>query len=147
MLDVGFSELVVIGVVALIVLGPERLPHAVRMTGAFMGKARRMMMSVREELEREIEVAEMQQRIKEQLEKAGIEDARKALEQTRQTIEETHTILSQDVAAKPASIPAPALDDANTRHSAPTPENAGPAPVTETFPEVAPTQPDPEKRP
>lgn len=111
MFDIGFSEVILIAIVALLVLGPERLPHAVRMAGAFMGKARRMMSNVREELEREVQLAEMQQRIKEQLEKAGLEDARKALEQTRQNIEETHTILSSDVMAKPAepatSIPAP----------------------------------------
>ena len=37
MFDIGFFELVMVAVVALLVLGPERLPHAVRMTGAFVG--------------------------------------------------------------------------------------------------------------
>jgi len=142
MFDIGFFELVVVAVVALLVLGPERLPHAVRMAGAFMGKARRMMNSVRDEFEREVQLSEMQQRIKEQLEKSGLEDARKALEDTRKSIEDTHNILSRDVAAK-ASID---HDDPDTRHSAPSPENAEPAPPAETFPVEPEPQPEPGKR-
>lgn len=134
MFDIGFFELVVVAVVALLVLGPERLPHAVRMAGAFMGKARRMMASVKDEFEREVQMAEMQQRIKEQLEKAGLEDARKALEDTKKSIEDGHRILSQDVMA-----------DADTRHSEPSPENAAPAPPAETFP-IDP-EPTPQKQP
>lgn len=143
MFDIGFFELVVVAVVALLVLGPERLPHAVRMAGAFMGKARRMMMNVRDEFEREVQLSEMQQRIKEQLEKAGLEDARKALEDTKKSIEETHSILAQDVAAKSA----PPADDPDTRHSEPSPENAAPAAPAETFAIEPEPQPEPSKRP
>lgn len=127
MFDIGFSELLVIAVVALLVLGPERLPHAVRMTGAIMGKARRMMASVREELEREMELAEMQQRIKEQMEKAGLDDARKALEQTQQSLQDTQSALSRDVLAdaKPRP-PAPPAD--STRIEPPPPPAADPKP-------------------
>ena len=143
MFDIGFFELVVVAVVALLVLGPERLPHAVRMAGAFMGKARRMMANVRDEFEREVQLSEMQQRIKEQLEKSGLEDARKALEDTKRSIEDTHSILSQDVAGKPA---APEVDP-DTRHSEPSPENAAPAPPAETFPVESEPQPEPQPEP
>ena len=147
MFDIGFAELLVIAVVALLVLGPERLPHAVRMTGAFMGKARRMMSNVRDEFEREVQLAEMQQRIKEQLEKAGLEDARKALEQTKQSVEEAHNILARDVTASPAPASAPVQDDPDTRHSAPSPENAAPALPAETFPTEPQPPSEPDKRP
>ena len=86
MFDIGFFELMVIGVIALLVLGPERLPHAVRMTGAWIGKFRRAATSVREELEREVNAYEMQQRIKEQLEQSGVSETRDVLEKTRQTL-------------------------------------------------------------
>jgi sec-independent protein translocase protein TatB len=55
MFDVGFSELLIIAVVALLVLGPERLPGAARMAGAFVRRARAQWESVRAELERELE--------------------------------------------------------------------------------------------
>lgn len=147
MFDIGFFELVVVAIVALVVLGPERLPHAVRMAGAFMGKARRMMTSVRDEFEREVQLAEMQQRIKEQLEKAGIEDARKALEETRQSIEDGHKILSQDVMADSKPATTSTTDDPDTRHSEPTPENAAPAAPVPVDPVPADPQPEPSKRP
>ena len=54
MFDVGFSELVLIGVVALVVLGPERLPGAARTAGAVLRRARNSWASVKAEVEREI---------------------------------------------------------------------------------------------
>lgn len=86
MFDIGFFELLMIAVIALLVLGPERLPHAVRMTGAWIGKFRRAATSVREEIEREVNAYEMQQRINEQLEKSGISESKEMLEKTKQTL-------------------------------------------------------------
>ncbi|EAR22367.1 Sec-independent protein translocase protein TatB [Nitrococcus mobilis] len=54
MFDVGFWELFVIGLIALIVLGPERLPRLARTVGLWIGRARAAFYSVREEVEREI---------------------------------------------------------------------------------------------
>ena len=86
MFDIGFFELLMIAVIALLVLGPERLPHAVRMTGAWIGKFRRAATSVREEIEREVNAYEMQQRIKEQLEQSGVSETKDMLEKTKQTL-------------------------------------------------------------
>ncbi|MCG8672161.1 MAG: Sec-independent protein translocase protein TatB [Pseudomonadales bacterium] len=86
MFDIGFFELVIIGVIALLVLGPERLPHAVRMTSAWLGKFRRAAMTVREEIEREVNAYEVQERIKEQIEKSGMKDAKEMLEETQQAL-------------------------------------------------------------
>ena len=55
MFDVGMSEVFVIALVALIVLGPEKLPKAARMLGTFMRKARSSFDSLKQEVEREIE--------------------------------------------------------------------------------------------
>lgn len=59
MFEVGFSEIAVIAVIALIVLGPERLPKAARMVGTFMRKARRSFESLKYEVERELEADEL----------------------------------------------------------------------------------------
>ena len=79
MFDVGFSELLIIGVVALLVLGPERLPHAARLAGAFLRRARNQWESVRAELERELEV----ERVKADLDAAaqGMQAPMRELEQ------------------------------------------------------------------
>jgi sec-independent protein translocase protein TatB len=63
--EVGFSELVLIAIVALIVLGPERLPKAARMAGTFMRKARNSFESLKQEVERELEADELKKRFAE----------------------------------------------------------------------------------
>ncbi len=54
MFDIGFWELAVIGVVALIILGPERLPGAARTAGLWIGKARRMFADVKADIDKEL---------------------------------------------------------------------------------------------
>ncbi|OUM23828.1 twin-arginine translocase subunit TatB [Pseudomonas putida] len=56
MFEIGFSELLLVGVVALLVLGPERLPVAARTLGRGLGQARRAMHALRTQVEREIEL-------------------------------------------------------------------------------------------
>lgn len=59
MFDVGFSELILIAVVALLVLGPERLPGAARTVGALLRRARASFESVKAEVEREVRDEEL----------------------------------------------------------------------------------------
>lgn len=59
MFDVGFSELLVIAVVALIVVGPERLPRVARTAGALLGRLQRYVGEVKAEVSREIHLEEM----------------------------------------------------------------------------------------
>ncbi|AGZ36776.1 MULTISPECIES: Sec-independent protein translocase protein TatB [Pseudomonas] len=56
MFEVGFSELLLVGVIALLVLGPERLPVAARTLGRGLGQARRAMNALRTQMEREIDL-------------------------------------------------------------------------------------------
>ena len=66
MFDVGFWELVVIGVVALLVFGPEKLPGLARTAGFWAGKARRQFNQLRSELEHELameDVRRMKQKV------------------------------------------------------------------------------------
>lgn len=55
-IGIGFAEMIVICVIALIVVGPERLPGLVRTVGRFVGRARRMAQAMQYELEREIDI-------------------------------------------------------------------------------------------
>ena len=59
MFDIGFSEIVVIAVVALIVLGPERLPKAARTMGHLFGRLQRYVNDVKSDINREMELEEL----------------------------------------------------------------------------------------
>lgn len=60
MFDVSFSELMVIAVVALIVIGPEKLPKVARTLGALMGRMQRYIAQVKDEVNREVRFEELQ---------------------------------------------------------------------------------------
>ena len=59
MLDVGFSEILLTSAIALVVLGPERLPKVARQVGNWMGRARAMARQLSEQLEREVNAEEL----------------------------------------------------------------------------------------
>jgi sec-independent protein translocase protein TatB len=60
MFDVGFMELVLVSVIGLLVLGPQRLPKVAAEVGKWIGRARRTATQLRRQLEREIELSELQ---------------------------------------------------------------------------------------
>ncbi|WP_433704041.1 Sec-independent protein translocase protein TatB [Paraburkholderia sacchari] len=70
MLDLGLTKMALIGVVALVVLGPERLPRVARTAGALFGRAQRYVNDVKAEVTREIELDELR-RMKGEFEKAA----------------------------------------------------------------------------
>jgi sec-independent protein translocase protein TatB len=87
MFDIGFSELALIAVVALLVLGPERLPKVARTVGALLRRARSSWQDVRGEIEREL----------------AAEDLKKTIHETRRAAD-----IRADVAAAAADIEASA---------------------------------------
>jgi sec-independent protein translocase protein TatB len=70
MIDFGFDKIALIGAVALIVIGPEKLPRVARTVGTLMGKARRYVADVKAEVNRSIELEELQ-KMKSQFETAA----------------------------------------------------------------------------
>jgi len=70
MFDVGFSEIVVIGVVALIVIGPERLPKTARMLGHLFGRLQRYVNEVKADINKEMELDELR-RLKDEVQGAA----------------------------------------------------------------------------
>jgi sec-independent protein translocase protein TatB len=79
MFDIGFSELIMIGLVSLLVIGPERLPKVARLAGFWLGKTRSMVASVKAEIKQELQAEEMRQIFKEQ---ADLEEIHAALNET-----------------------------------------------------------------
>lgn len=74
MFDIGFTELIVIGVVALIVVGPERLPKVARTAGHLYGRLQRYVSSVKSDISREVELDELRkvgQNLRESVETAA----------------------------------------------------------------------------
>ena len=76
MIDFGFDKIALIGAVALIVIGPEKLPRVARTVGHFIGKAQRYVADVKAEVNRSIELEELKKM------KTQFEDAAKNVEQT-----------------------------------------------------------------
>jgi len=76
MFDIGASEIFVIGIVALIVIGPERLPRVAKTLGHLMGRLQRYVSEVKSDINREIELEELRKL------KATMQDAARSIEQS-----------------------------------------------------------------
>jgi sec-independent protein translocase protein TatB len=63
MFDIGFSELLVIAIIALVVMGPERLPETVRTISLWLGRMKQMFSSARQELENEVGMDEIRRQL------------------------------------------------------------------------------------
>jgi sec-independent protein translocase protein TatB len=166
MFDIGFMELVLIAIVALIVVGPERLPGAIRTTTLWIGRAKRSFQQVKTEIEREINADEIRRQLHNESILAGIEKARKQantlVENARHNIDEFDsemktTLKSEEqalreiatrenaslkpAAAQPArETPAAAVADPSIYDEAP-PEEETAAAEAEPAPPAAPEKP------
>jgi sec-independent protein translocase protein TatB len=63
MFEIGFTELMLVGVIALLVLGPERLPKAAATAGRWMGQAKRTMSGIKAQIEREMDSEQLRQEL------------------------------------------------------------------------------------
>ena len=103
MFDVSFSELMVVAVVALIVIGPEKLPKVARMAGAFAGRMQRYVAQVKEEINREVrfeELQKLQEEIKQSVEKQS-SIVQSSFNETFKSIESENDLLQADTLHKP----------------------------------------------
>ena len=85
MFDVGFSELVMVGLIALLVIGPERLPKAARIAGFWIGKARSAITRVKAEIKQELHAEEMRQIL--------LEQQQSIADELKQTAKDTHEVI------------------------------------------------------
>lgn len=86
MFDIGFSELLLVAVVGLLVLGPERLPVAVRTTSLWVGRLRRQFTEIRAEVEREIGAEEIRAQLRNEEIMDQLRESREVLESTSREI-------------------------------------------------------------
>jgi len=114
MFDIGFWELAVLGVIALIVLGPERLPVVARTMGQWVSRAKGYMNAITSELEREVKADEIRKDV--QLAREQIEsETRNVHNETRKSVEPVMKPLDDN---KPASSSAGAKPAAATTSQA-----------------------------
>ncbi len=86
MFDIGFTELVVIFVVTLIVVGPDRLPLVARKMGIYIGKMRRSFQSIKAEVEQELEIEAVKAQLKENAMLAEAKEIEEELSKTVETV-------------------------------------------------------------
>ncbi|QVL47771.1 MAG: twin-arginine translocase subunit TatB [Thiocapsa sp.] len=115
MFDMGFWELLVIGVVALVVIGPERLPRVARIAGLWLGRARRTLSSVQNEIRRELRADELKEILDKQARSRPLESIlEEPAKRTAKPVSDT------EAARAPARGEPPAAPDEATSAARPT---------------------------
>ncbi len=103
MFDIGFWELALIGVVALVVIGPERMPAVARTAGAWWGKFSRFVGGVKADIDREIKADELKRIIQQQTASVGLHDIIEDTKQDLKTIERETAGAAEAAGAKPSA--------------------------------------------
>ena len=106
MFDIGFSELLLFGVIALIVLGPEKLPQAARTAGQWYAKIRRTVSTLQSEIEAELDLAETRQMMQKELAKIRQTEAdmRREMAEMRGNMKEFENSQSQHLKASHTKV-------------------------------------------
>jgi len=105
MFDIGFSELLVIAVVALVVIGPERLPRAARTLGHLFGRMQRYVNDVKADISREMELEELRRL------QASMQDAARAFESSvTKEVNETEKEFTKLTETETAAAPPPSAE-------------------------------------
>lgn len=128
MFDVGFSEIFVIGIVALIVLGPERLPKVARTAGHLLGRLQRYVSDVKADINREIQLEELKK-----LQAEVSDSARKIEDQVRGEFESARNVVEGGARSAVAELETATQLSAEAGQPAATPtvltQETAPAPI------------------
>ena len=128
MFGISFSELLLVGLVALLVLGPERLPGAARTAGLWVGRLKRSFNAIKQEVEREIGADEIRRQLHNEHILSMEEEAKKILAPLQPPV--PPVMPTQPLAApaqpEPAEPPAPAPVSLSKTESGPAPQPAVP---------------------
>ncbi|AKA27109.1 Sec-independent protein translocase protein TatB [Pseudomonas chlororaphis] len=144
MFGISFSELLLVGLVALLVLGPERLPGAARTAGLWIGRLKRSFNAIKQEVEREIGADEIRRQLHNEHILSLEQEARKILNPTQQQPTPVEPVAEQSIHAPAAAPEAPAGAAAASPVAAPAEPAApvttpvAPAPHDPTLPPRAP---------
>lgn len=109
MFDVSFTELMVIGVIALVVIGPERLPKVARTIGHLLGRAQRYVNDVKSDIRREIELDELR-KFKDEMDETA-RSMQTSLRETEDTLRDSTQALRAELddTARDATLDMPTL--------------------------------------
>ena len=130
MFDVGFSELIVIAIVALVVIGPERLPKVARTAGHLLGRMQRYVNDVKADINREMALDELRKL------QANIQDTANSLEQSmKQEVGAVESDLNKIASDTQAAV-APSASPAETAEALAAAEALPPADPVVTAGEV-----------
>ncbi|WKV84383.1 Sec-independent protein translocase protein TatB [Pseudomonas sp. B24_DOA] len=147
MFGISFSELLLVGLVALLVLGPERLPGAARTAGLWVGRLKRSFNAIKQEVEREIGADEIRRQLHNEHILSLEQEARKIFNPNQQEPTPPEHVGEQTIhsaaAPTPAPVvtppgPAPITTDTSVEHVAPSAAPTAPAPHDPTLPPRAP---------
>jgi len=145
MFDIGFSEIMVIAVVALVVLGPEKLPKTARTLGHLFGRLQRYVSDVKADINRELELDELR-KLQGQVKTAAREFETSMASATQEVQSDVRALESElnaaagdtGVAAAPGAAPIPPAETARTQPPSPSAQPAEPhareAPRQESLP-------------
>ncbi|MGE7958147.1 Sec-independent protein translocase protein TatB [Pseudomonas sp. NPDC089530] len=139
MFGISFSELLLVGLVALLVLGPERLPGAARTAGLWVGRLKRSFNAIKQEVEREIGADEIRRQLHNEHILSLEQEARKILNPTQQQPTPVEPVAEPGTQA-PATAPEAPASPAAAAAPAPAEPVApvAPAPHDSTLPPRAP---------
>jgi len=130
MFDIGFPELVLVAIVGLLVIGPERLPEALRTLGLWLGRMRRSFTAVKTEIEKEIGMDEVRRQLHNE---AIMEEMKRIESEVRDTAADVRSSIDEGANATAPTTPAETSNpeaDPDTGHAdAASDEPPGPARV------------------
>nr|WP_180203902.1 Sec-independent protein translocase protein TatB [Pseudomonas sp. SbOxS1]NYU03685.1 Sec-independent protein translocase subunit TatB [Pseudomonas sp. SbOxS1] len=141
MFGISFSELLLVGLVALLVLGPERLPGAARTAGLWVGRLKRSFNAIKQEVEREIGADEIRRQLHNEHILSLEQEARKIFSPTQQQPTPVEPVATQTIDApvvEPAPVAAAPVAATPAAPVAPAAAPVAPAPHDPTLPPRAP---------
>ena len=139
MFDIGFSELMLIAVVALVVLGPERLPKVARTAGHLLGRLQRYVNDVKADINREIQLEELK-KMREEMDKSARDIETNVTRQLASVESDLNRSLAGEADARPPDVPSTAPVEALAEPPEHAPLHAGPLPEAE----LPPPEPSPQ---
>ena len=101
MFDIGFPELVLVSIIALLVIGPERLPETIRAVSLWIGRFRRTFTELKQEIENEIGADEIRAQLHNESIMQEVEKARESLDEVKDSVNDVIREASSPI--KPAS--------------------------------------------
>jgi sec-independent protein translocase protein TatB len=116
MFDIGFAELLLIAIVGLLVLGPERLPIAIRTVSLWVGRLRRSLGEIRAEIEREVGADEIRRQLHNESVMASLKDSKNKIDQSIKEAGEQFNDIGNQIAQ-----PAPEANKSPDSATMPTP--------------------------